>query len=1254
MNKRESISIPDGIKPYLEEIAERLWSGHAAVMIGSGFSKNAEPIVPYSKSFPSWDQLGNVFHEKIHGCLPEDKAKKQYYLNVLKLANEVDAAFGRPALDNLLRDYVPDKNHKPSSLHTKLLELPWTDVFTTNYDTLLERAGINITSIKYDIVTRKEDIVYSERPRIIKLHGSFPSTRPFIATEEDYRKYPQDFAPFVNTVQQALLENTLCLIGFSGDDPNFLQWISWIRDNLGAENSPKIYLIGIFQFSIAQVKLLEKRNVVIVEISAFEGIDGDYKKALVAFFDYLFSRKQDGNRFNWPIENQEYSRLKRDPTLEDIKNLYYEWRRQREEYPNWVIAPEDIRKTLWIILDYYGWKPNIKQELPVPLDIQILYEYNWRLEKCLCPILRDHIIAYEAIINRYNPFPSQLKLESAIVIYGDDKYKELKWDEIRSNWLYLQIALMRAYRGDGRIAKWRIANTHINALKEFLSKELIARWHYERCLAALFSLNISLIYEELERWPKDISSPFWEAKRAGLLAELGRIHEAEEILEQSLAEIRAKINLLPVSNDYGWISKESYVMQLLQYVNDAITFSSISGATPEKKQDIKQKFMERLNILKQYKCDPWNELKLFEAHLENPRDKSLTVKKHHGFDIGINITQYNYSGTDNDLLNAYQYLRYIEEAGLPFHIFNLTFGNVAAKSALNLIAPFSPYWAFITLLRIGDSKLVDSMFNQLSISRMEISEIDNKIQKYLSSIKEAKFEIEEGNSFERSNFGIKLAYLIPEILSRLCIRCSQSARDKIYEFIEEIYSSGYISQYHGVYNLVRRYISTMSSYQQYAKLLGLIKIPILNFPEAMLDFYPDPFRFLSITKESIAEFGPIDLEIPEITLIIDKASSSNAHERKTAILRLTRLFEWNLLNIEQENLFSEAVWSQLDDKTKLPVNTGLRNFSFISLPHPEGIDPVKLFKTYVHNSTFPVHKFSGEKGVRITNGWSMLCIDIIRATKTSFSEYGIEWSYDELKDIFHRLLKWWDADKDYLEKSARPEPDGSIPDEFKRRFSNIVNILSKVIIPGLYSVSDIEIKSELTRLLKELKKYGVPCMSAKAASISIFPEESRYVFKEIETSFESGDQDKSNDAIEGIFQLLTSYNARKIDNFPLNLWDCISQQFKWRLIPGLLPSMNLVIEILRNMPDILLDPVLENILISLDYLIDETNLTSGQSHIESARRLDYRLKSASLAYSIYKYMKERDIPIPAVIEEWEKICLSSEEFAEIRNQWAGG
>lgn len=57
----------------------------------------------------------------------------------LRLASENEAAFTRSALDDLLLNAIQDTGYHPGNLHRMLLSLPWADVFTTNYDTLLER-----------------------------------------------------------------------------------------------------------------------------------------------------------------------------------------------------------------------------------------------------------------------------------------------------------------------------------------------------------------------------------------------------------------------------------------------------------------------------------------------------------------------------------------------------------------------------------------------------------------------------------------------------------------------------------------------------------------------------------------------------------------------------------------------------------------------------------------------------------------------------------------------------------------------------------------------------------------------------------------------------------------------------------------------------------------------------------------------------------------------------------------------------------
>ena len=69
----------------------------------------------------------------------------------------------------------------------------------------------------------------------------------------------------MNAVRQALLENTLCLIGFSSDDPNFLQWIGWLRDHLG-HRTPKIYLVCLLDLFPSHKTLLESRNVIPVDM----------------------------------------------------------------------------------------------------------------------------------------------------------------------------------------------------------------------------------------------------------------------------------------------------------------------------------------------------------------------------------------------------------------------------------------------------------------------------------------------------------------------------------------------------------------------------------------------------------------------------------------------------------------------------------------------------------------------------------------------------------------------------------------------------------------------------------------------------------------------------------------------------------------------------------------------------------------------------------------------------------------------------
>ena len=209
-------TIGASIKMKLDTIWKNLHDDKAACLIGAGFSKNAE--MDEVTTMKDWPELGTEFYKSLYGdSFSFDDLK---FRSVLRLASQVEAAKGRAELESIIQNSLPNERVFPGRLHIDLMKLPWNDVFTTNYDTLLEKAYIEADRY-YFTVTNKETLLYTPHPRIIKLHGSFPDIRPFIITEEDFRTYPQKFPEFVNTVRQSLIENVLCLIGFSGDDPNF-------------------------------------------------------------------------------------------------------------------------------------------------------------------------------------------------------------------------------------------------------------------------------------------------------------------------------------------------------------------------------------------------------------------------------------------------------------------------------------------------------------------------------------------------------------------------------------------------------------------------------------------------------------------------------------------------------------------------------------------------------------------------------------------------------------------------------------------------------------------------------------------------------------------------------------------------------------------------------------------------------------------------------------------------------------------------
>ncbi|WPU94671.1 SIR2 family protein [Mucilaginibacter sabulilitoris] len=1209
---------PSDARPYLKEIADRLWSKHAAVMIGSGFSRNAVKNDHTKHDFPTWSGLGDLLYEKLHGRRP---GASETYLNILKLADEVQAAFGRPALDKLVLDSLPDLDHSPSDLHINLLNLPWNDIFTTNYDTLLERASQNVYAYKYDLVVDKNELIFAEQPRIVKLHGSMPSERPFIVSEEDYRKYPRDFAPFVNTVQQSLLENTFCLLGFSSDDPNFLNWISWINDNLGVNNAPKIYLVGSSSLTDAQRRLLQSRNIIVVKLNE-EGSQLSHQETLQIFFNYLTHYRDNERPLNWPDKAIHYT--SRD-LPQKVQDIIQHWGALRRNYPNWLIAPLQQRKDLWAFTGNFRLSDLDLLSIKSPDDLQLIYEYNWRMERCLCPIQDSDLPNYEAVLQKY---------ESQVT----NNILNRRGGEVEDQWLAVCLNVWRYYREESNTDQWQACAATLENFLPFLEGERAANIWYEKCLFFLYSLDYDLVKKCLSEWPANSGLPYWEAKRAMLLAETGQPSDAAPILENALFNVRKRTPSVDNLTDFTWVSQEAYLMQLLRYVTRSVSFARGNLRMEADSKD----FVDRQNKLKLFNCDPWQELETFELMLEHPARDFEQPERLQMFRLGKTTTVHRLGGTNKDLLAAYQFVRYLEDTGIPPKLGATTYGDKALKEAILRIGQSSRSWAFGLIMRSGQEKSAKELLTRNFVAELPRTECNRLIRYFLDLGHKIIAQPTDNNETQKKR------YAIPLILSRLIVKSSYENKLFIAEFLLAIYRSDARWHHGAIPELWRQLFDATSKREQFGMIELLLRFPVTAATNDGHPEYPEPFSFLKLRKKPASEsrYCPAKELIDELL----KLSLLDDGRRTNAFHRLINLYSVDLLNSRQISALAKSLWA-ITNENGLPAKTEYLFFSFINIPSPVGSNPVGLFKRYILAYEPNLQSRENKQGIGFTQGENQTLSDLFNGSKRLHFDKGITWTEDEAYQIFCKLVIWWDGDKKYLLEKETPSAIGNVPQEFRSRFHHLRRILGEVLALNSFWEKKVEIGETVKRLVKEMACHGLPINNLKLSFLKLFPEYAKEVVQEIENSLAINDPGIATDAYNMIIDLTVRQDIRhELEGRFEALVSLVVHQIKWRNYPILVNALHTIGMMLSNCPDELTPNHHEDLLFGLGHLLTETR---KKEKFTVDELLVFRKRATRLAGRLFQFYNSSNLELPAALVNWKEAMVRKEEFDEIIIEWEG-
>jgi hypothetical protein len=944
-------------------IREALWRhkilGNASIMVGAGFSRNAEPLSSTARPMPNWSQMATAL---CHPLYPMDDAQQKHALNeasgtsgFLRLAQEYQSAFGVSSLNDQIRNLVPDLDYRPGDPHKRLLRLPWADVFSTNWDTLLERACTDVFDRSYDIVRTIREIPFTMRPRIVKLHGSFPGHEPFIFTEEEYRTYPGQFSAFVNLVQQSMMETIFCLLGFSGDDPNFLHWSGWVRDNL-SNSAPRIYLVGWLELSNHRRRMLEARNVMPVDLSALPQATTWPQHLRHRYAtEWFIATLEQGKPYSasaWPrratappatpshlgdiplstaplTQNEPYPAFgKPDADRQAaFKAVIEVWAHNRRLYPGWLVAPENNRKTLQQSLSNWLSEFAFLSEFSIFDQLKSLSELAWLINRSLLKLpshLEDVAFAAIAAVDRL-----------ARTVDGKDTPKSESWDEISRGSDTLALILARNARHAGNRERFDRALSHLkpNLMHDSECRNAII---YEECLWDLASGDLSSLLARLDAWLPAQGETLWSFRKAGLLAEMGEDTRACGLVETTLMQIR-RTRRRDV-DDIPSLSLESWALFLaLPYSPRGV----ILRPTATLPKDMPEPF-ERWHALGIVDCNAFDEYQMLKRALERETPQYSEFTKRRGFDLDhVHTTQHLGRGPMPTVIAAYEMVILAEITGLPPLASRTILFEEGLRAAAKILASEDALLAGQLLLRLEPKDdLLDDVVSRTWVARLPNDAVE--MIRNAATKRVAAGLAKLGASANRNPDGIASLRTALEVLSRIAVRLSPKDLLALFEEAAKHYRSARFRQLapeigRALANLMGRALQSLPRAEVVDILPQLFALPLPRKvgPTIHESYWQDAVTLLpdwidDAVDEAIGR-KPHWKDI--VSHLLVAASGPDAIDRTAAIGRLFRLHQWKILEQNEIEAFARAIWNASErDRVGLPSNTGLRTWVLLLLP----------------------------------------------------------------------------------------------------------------------------------------------------------------------------------------------------------------------------------------------------------------------------------------------------------------------------------
>ena len=304
-------------------IREKAENNKLIVFVGAGVSRNVEGM-------PSWYALVKAMADAIHyskcndckhkddgcenGCRLREEYSNDEFLKIPQYVYNQNPDLYNQILAEQTQDVSVD-----APLSKAIFNINPAHIITTNYDTLLESSTSELRE-QYQVIVRDKDLLDTTKNKyIIKMHGDLHDISTIVLKEQDYLNYSQDRVLIELFIKSLLTDHTVLFLGYSLNDYNIKQIISWLnymRSQNNALEGVKVFQEKPFELYLTNdYKGLED----FISKDAYNSISSCFYHSLFSFYDAAIYTAYEGIDFNSLTRSQKTTFLLNKACLDFFK-----------------------------------------------------------------------------------------------------------------------------------------------------------------------------------------------------------------------------------------------------------------------------------------------------------------------------------------------------------------------------------------------------------------------------------------------------------------------------------------------------------------------------------------------------------------------------------------------------------------------------------------------------------------------------------------------------------------------------------------------------------------------------------------------------------------------------------------------------------------------------------------------------------------------------------------------------------------------